>query len=121
MFGQQKRGKNPKVSRFQADTTVTKQRCWVVFQEDMGRTGEHVTCLSLLNLFELWERERRVTSYRCRGYGDEMKVVREECKERSVGNTSVWGWRRQWHPTPVLLPGNSHGRRSLVGCSPWGR
>ena len=28
--------------------------------------------------------------------------------------------RRQWHPTPVLLPGNSHGRRSLVGCSPWG-
>ena len=30
-------------------------------------------------------------------------------------------WRRQWHPTPVLLPGESHGRRSLVGCSPWGR
>ena len=30
-------------------------------------------------------------------------------------------WRRQWHPTPVLLPGKSHGRRSLAGCSPWGR
>ena len=29
--------------------------------------------------------------------------------------------RRQWHPTPVLLPRKSHGRRSLVGCSPWGR
>ena len=29
--------------------------------------------------------------------------------------------RRQWHPTPVLLPGKSHGRRSLEGCSPWGR
>ena len=28
--------------------------------------------------------------------------------------------RRQWHPTPVLLPGKSHGRRSLVGCSQWG-
>ena len=28
-------------------------------------------------------------------------------------------WRRQWHPTPVLLPGKSHGWRSLVGCSPW--
>ena len=26
----------------------------------------------------------------------------------------------QWQPTPVLLPGKSHGRRSLVGCSPWG-
>ena len=31
------------------------------------------------------------------------------------------GGRRQWHPTPVLLPGKSHGWRSLVGCSPWGR
>ena len=29
--------------------------------------------------------------------------------------------KRQWHPTPVLLPGKSRGRRSLVGCSPWGR
>ena len=27
----------------------------------------------------------------------------------------------QWHPTPVLLPGKIHGRRSLVGRSPWGR
>ena len=25
-----------------------------------------------------------------------------------------------WHPTPVLLPGKSHGQSSLVGCSPWG-
>ena len=30
-------------------------------------------------------------------------------------------WRRQWHPTPVVLPGKSHGRRSLISCSPWGR
>ena len=29
-------------------------------------------------------------------------------------------WRRQWQPTPVLLPGKSHGWKSLVGCSPWG-
>ena len=28
--------------------------------------------------------------------------------------------RRPWHPTPVLLPGKPHGRRSLVGCSPCG-
>ena len=34
--------------------------------------------------------------------------------------SSVSYRRRQWHPTPVLLPGNSHRRRSLVGCSPWG-
>ena len=30
-------------------------------------------------------------------------------------------WRRAWQPTPVLLPGKSHGQRSLVGESPWGR
>ena len=29
-------------------------------------------------------------------------------------------WRRKWQPTPVLLPGKSHGCRSLVGYSPWG-
>ena len=33
----------------------------------------------------------------------------------------VLSWRRKWHPTPVLLPGESHGQRSLVGYSPWGR
>ena len=32
----------------------------------------------------------------------------------------MYQWRRQWQPTPVLLPGKSHGRRSLVGCSPPG-
>ena len=30
-------------------------------------------------------------------------------------------WRRKWQPTPVFLPGESQGRGSLVGCSPWGR
>ena len=42
----------------------------------------------------------------------------------------VWGdsrlvntcrFRERWQPTPILLPGKSHGQRSLVGCSPWGR
>ena len=39
----------------------------------------------------------------------------------------LWIWlmlcvnrRRQWHSTPVRLPGEAHGRKSLVGCSPWG-
>ena len=43
---------------------------------------------------------------------------------RGVGEREI-GWamsrRRQWYPTPVLLLGKSHGRRSLLGCSPWGR
>ena len=29
-------------------------------------------------------------------------------------------WRRKWQPTKIFLPGQSHGQRSLVGCSPWG-
>ena len=46
-------------------------------------------------------------------------------KDRNLNETTACKilevkWRRQWHPTPVLLLGKSHGRRSLVGCSPWG-
>ena len=37
------------------------------------------------------------------------------------GEVESTGRRRQWKPTPVFLPGKSHGQRSLVGCSPWGR
>ena len=73
--------------------------------------------------------------------GDE----KEEDPEDSADWPGSWGWgtlrRRVWElgtcrgrfeglqlrvegngtPTPVLLPGKSRGRRSLVGCSPWGR
>ena len=42
-------------------------------------------------------------------------------KEKDKYHILMHIWRRQWHPTPVLLPGKSHGQRSLVGCSPWGR
>ena len=41
--------------------------------------------------------------------------------EGNLGENRYMYRRRQWHPTPVLLPGKSHGWRSLVGCSPWGR
>ena len=40
---------------------------------------------------------------------------------KTIALTRRTMWRRQWHPTPVLLPGKAHGWRSLVGCSPWGR
>ena len=39
----------------------------------------------------------------------------------SLSLSTFMRWRRKWQPTPVFLPGESHGRRSLVGCSPWGR
>ena len=36
-------------------------------------------------------------------------------------SSRLYGWRRKWPPAPVLLPGESHGQRSLAGYSPWGR
>ena len=39
----------------------------------------------------------------------------------TVAGTQAALRRRQWHPTPILLPGKSHRWRSLVGCRPWGR
>ena len=38
-----------------------------------------------------------------------------------IGWVSLQKQKRRWHPTPVFLPGKFHVRRSLVGCSPWGR
>ena len=45
---------------------------------------------------------------------------RPGCMIRSPLNTPGFREGGQWHSTPVLLPGKSHGPRSLVGCSPWG-
>ena len=39
----------------------------------------------------------------------------------ALGSSCILSWRRKWQPTPVLLPGKSHGHRSLVGCCLWGR
>jgi len=59
-------------------------------------------------------------------YRTDMLPKRGGVAEGKIGSfgledTSICIRRRQWHPTPVLLPRKSHGRRSLVGCSPWGR
>ena len=49
------------------------------------------------------------------------KVILQEELEDPAGFRDGYPsyWRGQWHPTPVLLPGKSHGQRSLVGCRPW--
>ena len=64
-----------------------------------------------------------------RGAGGEWVKVKGRwgrSVEKTVSRMCFWGFpkvarRRQWHPTPVLLPGKSNGQRTLVGCSPWGR
>jgi len=47
-----------------------------------------------------------------------------QCRRHRRHRFNPWvrkiSWRRKWQPTPVFLPGKSHGQRSLVGYSPWG-
>ena len=48
-----------------------------------------------------------------------------QCRRHKRSRLDPWvwkiPWRRSWQPTPVFLPGESRGQRSLVGYSPWGR
>jgi len=43
----------------------------------------------------------------------------QEAQNQSLGRED--SWRREWQPTPVFLPGELHGKKSLVGYSPWSR
>ena len=70
----------------------------------VGRTEQLKAHASLSNLVT----DRRAMSGTCLPEDSSLRLA------------LVVDWRRQWHPTPVLLPGDSHGQRSLVGCSPWG-
>ena len=48
------------------------------------------------------------------------RLVLKTSQPRNIPNYSITSGEGNGTPTPVLLPGKSHGRRSLVGCSPWG-
>ena len=55
--------------------------------------------------------------------GGSVSGKESACQCRRHGfNHWVWKipWKREWLPTPVFLPGESHGQRSLMGYSPWG-
>ena len=68
-----------------------------------------------------------------KSFARDVELMTQQCWRSTIWGQETLVWvpslfkspnfyvrRRQWHPTPVLLPGKSHGRRSLVGCSPWG-
>ena len=57
----------------------------------------------------------------CGQHYPDTKTRQRHYKNIKIEASTPDDWRRQWQPTPVLLPGKSHGQRSLVGCSPWGR
>ena len=61
--------------------------------------------------------------YQFKGFSWWLSGKEPACKCRSGFKSWVKKipWRRKWQPTPVFLPGKSHGQRRLVGHSPWGR
>ena len=92
---------------------------WEILKE-MG-IPDHLTCL-LRNLYAGQEETVRTghgtTDWFQIGKGVHQGCILSPC----LFNLYVeYIRRRQWHLIPVLLPGKSHGRRSLVGCSLWGR
>ena len=57
------------------------------------------------------------------GFPGGSEVKASACNAGDLGLIPGSGkipWRRKWQPKPVLLPGKSHGQRSMVGYSPWG-
>ena len=66
------------------------------------------------------------TRCNCQNTGEYNYHKEQQCwewqlsKSQSLQEFSIVKGRRQWQPTPVLLPGQSHGWRNLVGCNPWG-
>ena len=53
--------------------------------------------------------------------GKESVYQHRKCRRHGFGPwVGKISWRRKWHPTPVFLPGESHGQRSLADYSPWG-
>ena len=53
--------------------------------------------------------------------GSRVRALQQLLWVRSlVAAHGLW-WRKEWQSTPVFLPGESHGPRSLAGYSPWGR
>ena len=57
----------------------------------------------------------------CKAYWDKFGFLVLQTDILILVPNMVLVRRRQWDPTPVLLPRKSHGWKSLVGCSPWGR
>ena len=71
--------------------------------------------------------ENKVHRHQWRGFpgGDSGKEPTCQCRRCKICGFNPWvgkiPWRRAWQPTPVFLPGESHGQQSLAGSSPWGR
>ena len=81
----------------------------------LSSTWSHLLTLSVCSLFVLWLAGEHLALHFL-----QMVLIKVwlEILNPVFGSAYSLIWRRKWQPTPVLLPGESHGRRSLVGYSP---
>ena len=95
-------------------TVFCRQRCFMLYKRkwDLGR-----------GLMTTQEGQRLLRSQSIQVVLVVKNLLDNTGDLRDVGSIPGSGrfpWRRAWQPTPVFLPGESHGQRSLAGYSPWG-
>ena len=81
--------------------------------KELDKTGPNEQQLTLYHSKAPGHHQKCINSYQWKHLPNIMQWV--TCREFKYST-----WRKKWQPTPVLLPGKSHGGRSLVRYSPWG-
>ena len=98
----------------------------LIFSEPQHSLCEKQKLRPFMGLFErLGGKKSKDEQTACTLFGQRLKGKEPACHAGDSGDMgSILGredpWRRKWQPTPVFLPGKSHGQRSLEGYSPWG-
>ena len=74
----------------------------------------------------VWDYKREPPNCNLKSYPGEKHTAQDPSLSWDSRLLLMWDfsglfWRRKWQPTPVPLPGESHGQRSLAGYTPWGR
>ena len=142
LAGNRHRGRLEETPRFTAEgptPSVTPRRLWpketTVSKDGEQSVSQGVSACGWGPRAEQHSQQREEEEQRCWGKkqvvhlrvfpgGLDGKESASQCRRWKRHGFDPWvgkiPWKRTWQPTPVLLPGEFHGQRSLVGYSPWG-